>query len=170
MLQDSFQPLRFPVNKCFPERLTHAQTLPLAVWNYCVTTCRFAYLHTVTVWQTTVLTETRTWKFCFLEQTQFLVTLSTLFTYAKRATSHGIAEFSNKIIEWKATCPKLPLRERSWCLTNKQMQQLKCHNLRQDLHKTVTSLIHRMNCWAAPFICENLGTWQAKATYTVHAG
>ena len=31
VLQDSFRPLRFPVNKCFPARLTHAQTLPLAV-------------------------------------------------------------------------------------------------------------------------------------------
>ena len=34
-----------------------------------VTTCRFANLHTVTVWQATVWTETRTWKFRFLEQT-----------------------------------------------------------------------------------------------------
>ena len=31
MLHDSFRPLRFPVNKCFPASLTHAQTLPLAV-------------------------------------------------------------------------------------------------------------------------------------------
>ena len=31
MLQSSFRPLRFPVNKCFPASLTHAQTLPLAV-------------------------------------------------------------------------------------------------------------------------------------------
>ena len=30
-LQDSFRPLRFPVNKYFPAGLTHAQTLPLAV-------------------------------------------------------------------------------------------------------------------------------------------
>ena len=36
--------------------------------------------------------------------------------------------------------------------------------------KCATSLIHRMNCRAAPFICENLGTWGAKGTYTVHAG
>ena len=85
-----------------------------------VTTCRFAYLHTLTAWQATVLTEMRTWKFHFLEQTLFLMTLSTLFTYANRATSHGIAKFSNKIIEWKATCPKPPLHVRSWSLTNKE--------------------------------------------------
>ena len=30
VLQDSFRPLRFPVNKCFPANLTHGQTLPLA--------------------------------------------------------------------------------------------------------------------------------------------
>ena len=36
--------------------------------------------------------------------------------------------------------------------------------------KCATSLIHRMNCRAAPFICENLATWGAKGTYTVHAG
>ena len=131
-------------------------------WNHCVTTCRFAYLHTVTAWQATVSTETRTWKFCFLEQMQFLMTSSTLFTHAKCTTSHRIAEFSNKIIQWKATCLKPPFHERtherSWSLTNKQIQQLKCPNLHQDLHKTATSLIHRMNCRAAPFICENLGT------------
>ena len=34
-----------------------------------VTTCRFAYLHTVPAWQATLSTETRTWKFRFLEQT-----------------------------------------------------------------------------------------------------
>ena len=34
VLQESFRPLRFPVNKCFPERLTHAQTLPLAVTRF----------------------------------------------------------------------------------------------------------------------------------------
>ena len=27
-----------------------------------------------------------------------------------------------------------------------------------------------MNCQVVPFICESLGTWRAKATYTVHAG
>ena len=48
------------------------------------------------------------------------MTLSTLFTYAKCMTSHGITEFSNKIIGWKATCPKPPLHEGSWSLTNKQ--------------------------------------------------
>ena len=31
VLQNSFRLLRFPVNKCFPASLTHAQTLPLAV-------------------------------------------------------------------------------------------------------------------------------------------
>ena len=31
VLQNSFRPLRFPVNKRFPASLTHAQTLPLAV-------------------------------------------------------------------------------------------------------------------------------------------
>ena len=31
VLQKSFRPLRFPVNKCLPASLTHAQTLPLAV-------------------------------------------------------------------------------------------------------------------------------------------
>ena len=31
VLQDSFRPLRFPVNKCFPASMTHAQTIPLAV-------------------------------------------------------------------------------------------------------------------------------------------
>ena len=31
VLQNSFRPLRFPVDKCFPASLTHAQTLPLAV-------------------------------------------------------------------------------------------------------------------------------------------
>ena len=76
------------------------------------------------------------------------MTLSTLFTNAKRATSHGIAKFSNKIIEWKATCPKPPLHVRSWSLTNKQIEQLKHRNLHQDLHKTATSLIDRMNCRA----------------------
>ena len=34
-----------------------------------VTTCRTAYLHTVTVWQATVSTEMHMWKFRFLEQT-----------------------------------------------------------------------------------------------------
>ena len=33
VLQNSFRPLRFPVNKSFPANLTHAQTLPLAVAN-----------------------------------------------------------------------------------------------------------------------------------------
>ena len=46
----------FVTNKSFP-------------WNYCVTTCRFAYLHTVTAWQVMVSTEMPTWKFCFLERT-----------------------------------------------------------------------------------------------------
>ena len=31
VLQNSFRPLEFPVSKCFPVSLTHAQTLPLAV-------------------------------------------------------------------------------------------------------------------------------------------
>ena len=34
-----------------------------------VTTCRTAYLHTVTAWQATVSTEMHMWKFRFLEQT-----------------------------------------------------------------------------------------------------
>ena len=79
------------------------------------------------------------------------MTLST-FTYAKLAKSHGITEFSNKIIEWKATCSKPHLHERGWSSTKKQISQ--CRNLHQDLHKTATSLIHRMNFRAAPFISE----------------
>ena len=74
------------------------------------------------------------------------------FTYAKLVKSHGIAEFSNKLIKWKATCSKPHLDERGWSSTKKQISQ--CRNLHQDLHKTVTSLIHRMNFRAAPFISE----------------
>ena len=106
-------------------------------------------------WQATVSTETGTSKFRFLEQTY-----SSLFTYAKRATSHGIAEISNKIIVWKATCPKPPLRKKL-----KLDNQANLTTLHQDLHKTVTSLIHRMNCRAAPFIYENLGTWRANLAH-----
>ena len=108
-------------------------------------------LHTVTAWQATVLTNTCNWKFHFSEQTKFLMTLTT-FTYAKLAKSHGIAEFSNKIIEWKATCSKPHLHERGWSSTKKQISQ--CRNLHQDLHKTATSLIRRMNFQIAPFIPE----------------
>ena len=80
------------------------------------------------------------------------MTLST-FTYAKHPKSYGIAKFSNKIIKWKATCSKQHLHEKGWSSTKKQISQ--CRNLHQDLHKTATSLIHRINCQAAPFISEH---------------
>ena len=100
-------------------------------------------LHTVTAWQATFSTNTRTWKFCFPEQMLFLMTLSTFtYIYATCAKSHGTAECSNLIIEWKATCSKPHLHEGGLSSTKKQSSQSR--NLHQDLHKTST----------APFISE----------------